>query len=460
MSRQSVIVALATALTGAYAVLVAAPAEAETGDAGVVAAANWDAAKPGARDQIELARELMRRRGGDAAAAAQLVQMSREFDPAAAAELFEALADAHLAAGKLNLAADARVLLLQTHPTTPAAREAALWLTRLYSSSEVAHTHKTPGVNVAAAERGLATYGYSLAGEFEEIVKLARADAAPGDAPVLGAAVADPALRFARAVAARRAGFVKPAAALLTPLKHLREGDPWGDAARVEAWVADGGDAALAPKPLARCVPASAPPRLDGVLDDACWQGDARVVLGDASAEGMPIVRLAYDAKFLYVACVCPLADADYSRDDRPRPRDGDLSQRDRMTLVLDADRDFATGWELTIDSRGWTGDRCWDDAAWNPEWFVASRGPDEAPATLDAAWTSEAAIPWRELAAKAPATGAVWALSVVRSIPGAGVGDGAGVGVNPAREQHWPGAADPAKAPEGPAAFGVLMFE
>ena len=28
---------------------------------------------------------------------------------------------------------------------------------------------------------------------------------------------------------------------------------------------------------------------------------------------------------------------------------------------------------ELLIDSRGWTADRCWGDAAWNPEWFVAA---------------------------------------------------------------------------------------
>jgi hypothetical protein len=419
-----------------------------------VTASHQDAGAPGANDQAQLVCEVMRRRGGDVAAAAQLVQMSREFDPAVAAELFEVLADAHLAAGHVNLAADARMQLLQTHPTAPAAREAALWLTRLYTSSEVAHRHRPPSAKASAdADRGLATYGYSLASEFEETVKRARAAANPDAPPALGAPIADPALRFARAVAARRAGMAKPAAALLTPLKHLRTGDPWGDIARVEAWLAEGGDAERAPKPLARCVPAAAPPRLDGVLDDVCWQGEASLVIGVPTPAASPTVRLAYDAKYLYLACKCPLAGADYSADDRPRPRDGDLSRRDRVTLVLDADRDYATGWELTVDSRGWTGERCWWDAAWNPKWYVAAGGSAEGGETLDPSWTVEAAIPWRALAAEAPSAGAAWALSVVRTIP-----NGGAAGAD--RRQHWPNPKDAATAPAGPAAFGVLVFE
>jgi hypothetical protein len=404
-------------------------------------------------DQVNLVRELMRRRGGDSAAAAQLLQMTREFDPAVAAELFEVLADAHLAAGKVNLAADARLLLLQTHAATPGARDAALWLTRLYASSEVAHRYRRPGAEADAnADRGLTTYGYSLASEFEETVKQARAAKNSEAPPTRGAPLEDPELRFARAVAARRAGMTKPAAALLTPLKHLQPGDAWGDAARVDAWLAEGADAERAPKPLVRCIAASAPPRLDGVLEDSCWQGEACVVIGPAAPGASPTVRLSYDAKYLYVACKCPLAEADYSTDDRPRPRDGDLSGRDRVMLVLDADRDYATGWELTVDSRGWTSERCWGDAAWNPEWFVAARGPDEGPLTLDPMWIVEAAIPWTELATEAPTKGAAWALSVGRTIPGDAAGS--------PREERWPSAAEPATAPEGPAEFGVLLFE
>jgi hypothetical protein len=149
----------------------------------------------------------------------------------------------------------------------------------------------------------------------------------------------------------------------------------------------------------------------------------------------------------LYLAIVCPrFAGVDYARDEQPRPRDGDLSQRDRVTLTLDADRDYATGWELTVDNRGWTGDRCWGDAAWNPQWFVAA-GPEAEPLSLDPVWTAEAAIPWSALARQAPRAGEPWALSIARTIPG---GPG----------ERWPSGAKDEPAPTGPAAFGVLLFE
>src|SRR5262245_39994651 len=106
MNRHAAILALALILAGGSTLGAVPLAAAETNDEGVVTASNWDAAQRGAFDQAKLVRELMRRRGGDGAAAAQLVQMSREFDPDIAAESFEVLADAHLAAGQLNLAAD------------------------------------------------------------------------------------------------------------------------------------------------------------------------------------------------------------------------------------------------------------------------------------------------------------------------------------------------------------------
>jgi hypothetical protein len=156
-------------------------------------------------------------------------------------------------------------------------------------------------------------------------------------------------------------------------------------------------------------------------------------------------MRLAYDDEFLYLACVCPhAANGDYSPDDRPRPHDADLSQRDRVTVVLDADRDFTSGWELTIDSRGWTGDRCWDDAAWNPQWFVAAGPSPDGPVTLDRVWIVEAAIAWSELAIQAPAAGDAWACAIRRQIPGAA-------------DQSWQGEG---AETSNPAQFGLLLFD
>jgi hypothetical protein len=434
----------AAVVAAALATGVVAPlgAGGEPADSGVAGAASVSSASDGAGpfDRVTLVRELMRRRGGDPAAAAQLVQMTREFEAAVAADMFEVLAAAHLAAGQVDLAADARLLLVQTHPDAPAARRAALWLTRLYASGEVAHMHSTADGEQADATRGMAMYAYSLGTGFEAAAKT-RAEqlgqAAPAD---------DPALRFARAAAARRAGQAKPAAALLTPLKHARPGDPWGDCAKMEDWLAKTREAAAPPKPVAHCPAANAPPKLDGVLAEACWQADAGVVLEPPQTEAIRRVCFAFDREFLYVACELSHAPGvDYSLDRRPRTRDADLSQHDRVTILLDADRDYATAWELAIDSRGWTGDRCWGDATWNPEWFVAAAPRAENSLNpADAYWVVEAAIPWSALARKAPHSGEAWACGVVRETPGAAA-------------EGWPVAGG---AGDSPTRFGVLVFE
>jgi hypothetical protein len=415
----------------------------------------------------------MRTRGGDPAAAAQLLQLGREFEPDTVAELFEELAAAHQAAGAINLAADARMTLLQTRPQAAAARRAALWLVQLYGSSEVAHwQNATRTDNDAETDRGLANFAFAMAGEYETAARRgANASnaatetepdaAAAGDGGVVPAAATAPAaasdaeLRFARAVAGRRAGLTKQATALLTPLKHRPQGDPWGDCARLEEWLGSKKSDAP-PKPRVRCIATADRPVLDGRFDDACWVVAEQVFLndppGNSQGDTDASLLITYDAEFLYLAIVCPRAKGvDYSHADQPRPRDGDLSARDRVTLALDADRDYATGWELTVDSRGWTGDRCWGDAAWNPQWFVAARAigddDDAQQSGRNLAWAAEAAIPWSALARRAPRAGEAWALSIQRSIPGA-----AG--------EVWPSGAKGEPATTGPAAFGVLAFE
>ena len=82
------------------------------------------------------------------------------------------------------------------------------------------------------------------------------------------------------------------------------------------------------------------------------------------------------------------------------------------MRIRLDVDRDYTTFYSLSIDHRGWTNDACWGDTSWNPKWFVAAEGDAEH-------WTVEAAIPWGELTATAPTTGAAaWAVSCERTPP------------------------------------------
>ena len=54
------------------------------------------------------------------------------------------------------------------------------------------------------------------------------------------------------------------------------------------------------------------------------------------------------------------------------RPRDADLRPYDRVSLLLDLDRDYATYFHLQVDQRGCVCEDCWGDRTWNPRWFVA----------------------------------------------------------------------------------------
>ena len=166
---------------------VAESPNAQVTPASHVEASNTDAA---GLDRADFVREIMRRRGGDPAAAAQLIQLSREFSPVVAGSLFDELAQAHQAAGNINLAAETRVMLVEQFPREESALSALVWLTRLYASSEVAHMHRPAGETADDdADRGLALYGYQLA---------------DGIAGVPGECKSTPALVFARSVAAQR----------------------------------------------------------------------------------------------------------------------------------------------------------------------------------------------------------------------------------------------------------------
>jgi hypothetical protein len=160
---------------------------------------------------------------------------------------------------------------------------------------------------------------------------------------------------------------------------------------------------------------------------------------GDAGAAS---VRLAYDDEFLYVAIACPqIAGVTYRSDEGRRTRDADLAAFDRVVVRLDADRDYATCFELAIDSRGWTADACWGLASWNPAWYVAA---GEAPWASGVMWTVEAAIPWSELADGAPRAGDAWACAIDRVAPHAGA-------------QTWAG--QPGEA-SSPTRFGLVLFQ
>ena len=412
-------------------------------------------------DNARIIRQLARAGGGDPAALAHLIQLSAEFDSALKAELIDELGAAHMRAGNLDLAAEARRVLIERLPDETRATQAALWLVRLYSSSEVAYAREqrlsastdparqfslAPGKVVREGAAQEEPSGETGSKNTMAEYALHQATLATTARPELND---EPALAFQRSVAARLSGDFKKSQGFLSPVRHRRPGDVWGDCARMESWLQDGADRP-APKPVLACPVAPRPPRLDGKLNKLFWNIEqATAWLNDPTAPApneleRSQVQLAHDSEFLYMAIICrKTSGVVYERDQRPREHDADLQASDRVRLLLDVDRDYASWFELAVDSSGRTVDRAWDDAGWNPQWFVAAAdGFDESGET----WIVEAAIPWSALAAQPPTSGEVWACAFERTAPGG-------------KSQSWTG---PVAADSSPGAecFGVIRFE
>ncbi len=230
---------------------------------------------------------------------------------------------------------------------------------------------------------------------------------------------------------------------------------PWHDAAAAELWLE--GRQGPPPKPMALCPHINSPPFLDGKLDDDCWKDAKPTVLRNAigktgPAEEDPAKKfaasdensgkyateawLAHDAQYLYVALRCRHPAGQRLAPVKPRKRDADLKPYDRVSILLDLDRDYCTYFHLQIDQRGCLREDCWGDLSWNPRWFVAVHSTEDC-------WQIEAAIPLAELTGDRIRPGAAWACNVVRILPGRGV-------------QAMSAPADLEPRPEG---MGLLLF-
>ncbi len=111
------------------------------------------------------------------------------------------------------------------------------------------------------------------------------------------------------------------------------------------------------------------PPRLDGKLDDPCWDHRTpNISLGDFQ------ISLAFDQNYLYVAAVCP---SDLIARDAGRrltghaARDQVLFDVDRLKLRFDTDGDLWTSHCVEITDTGRTRDAVGNDTRWQPTWYV-----------------------------------------------------------------------------------------
>jgi len=249
----------------------------------------------------------------------------------------------------------------------------------------------------------------------------------------------DPPTQFCLQAARRQLGQFKEAQEYYAWFKTAHADGPWREVAASELWLME--RQGQPPRPVAACRRATTRPHLDGNLDDECWKGAQPLTFRNSAEETLKEnptqAWFAYDREFLYLALRCKHPTGRQVAPVKARPRDADLRAFDRVSILLDLDRDYSTCFQLQVDQRGCVCEDCWGDKSWDPKWFVAVRSEADC-------WQIEAAIPLRELTSDPVASGTVWACNVVRVLPGRGV-------------QAWslPAAVEP--RPEG---MGLLFFQ
>jgi photosystem II stability/assembly factor-like uncharacterized protein len=395
---------------------------------------------------------------------AQIGDVARGLDEATAGEVLFELAASYRRTGRWELAAEILELLPNRYPNHRLTPAALVWLVQYYASGEAAWRARRAPRLIAdqpqpPAPEQTRTLGQVLpVGDRPEArVNVARAQSlvvdgsAEIDRPARAAHFAkllermdtalhvDPRVQFPLAAVHRSQGLAQQADRYYFGLARSRSLDAWSACAAGEQWLSE--PQGLPPKGIDRVPRTDVRPKLDGRLDEPFWRRARPMTLSSAQrddADWPAVAMLAYDDEFLYLAIDCRRAEGcAYGAAEGVRPRDADLSHRDRVEVFLDIDRDWTTCYRLSVDHRGWTADSCWGDATWNPRWFVAA-------SQNDTSWRIEAAIPLAELAPHKPAARDAWVIGVQRTVPGVGF-------------QSWTLPASTAATPEG---FGYLIFE
>jgi len=404
----------------------------------------------------------------------QVGELTRGMSGRSSGEIIYQMAQRYHRSGQSEAAAEALALLVERYPEHPLADAAAFWLVQYYASSEMAVRQRQGTkyvVGLAAAEAPLDDLvapsdetqddevrpATAVSGQLNSV---ASATSAAGGIPLsqrAGRSVAiaksiertrpylsaDPQFKFPLSVALKNQGNTKQAERLLAPQlgqkNHKPDNDPWTVCAAAEEWLLHRNGPE--PKKLFSCVTVMEKPRLDGLLDDAMWQLTRPISLASSRGDDVAwpaTVAAAFDDEFMYFAISCrKVPGVSYPSSDQARPRDADLTAGDRVEIHLDIDRDYATWYTLAVDSRGWTSESCFGDPTWDPSWFVAASGDEEY-------WTAEIAIPWNQLALKAPQAKDAWAIGVQRAAGHVGF-------------QSFTNPAAVRVRPEG---FGLLSFE
>jgi photosystem II stability/assembly factor-like uncharacterized protein len=372
-----------------------------------------------------------------------------------------AIANDYVRRGQWHLARETFLVMVDRYPSHPLSIDAYRWLVRHISSSEarrrqeLGQFHMTstvafnpklksdPKVGEIQQVKGTEVAGggrLDFLANQDEARQWFRGSLLFGQRlAALGPLYAsDPGIQFCLQSARRQLGDLAPAQDWYTKFTAFGPKGPWRDAAAAELWLSN--RSLAMPRHLALCRFTAEKPFLDGKFDDACWRGLQPLSMGDAVGatvkDNQTQAWLAYDQEFLYIALRCQHPAGRSLPPVKNRTRDANLDPYDRVSILLDLDRDYATYFQLQVDQRGCVREDCWGDLTWDPRWFVAVHSTDEA-------WQVEAAIPLGELTGQRIVPGTAWAINVVRTLPGRGV-------------QAWSLPADVRPRPEG---MGIMLF-
>ncbi|MGE3805844.1 MAG: YCF48-related protein [Gemmataceae bacterium] len=365
--------------------------------------------------------------------------------------------------GQWTLAREVYLLMVDKYPAHPRAADAYRWLIRYNSSSEARRRHelgqfmmvtnfgfrpatdgkvelKNATIEAKGINEGVAQKNLTLLGSMGETRRWNEGSLNIG-ARLLAFGplfATDPSVHICLNAARRNLGKFDDSRFAYEHLKHDLKEEPWKSVVASELWLVD--RSGPLPKSVAFCRQTSLRPFLDGRFDDACWKDHKVIAFHDAvgkTQKDYPTQAwLTYDNDFLYLAIRCEHPAGQHVPPVKKRGRDDNLAPYDRVSLLLDLDRDYATYFRLEVDQRGCVCEDCWGDRNWNPRWFVACRSDETS-------WQIEAAIPLVELTGDKITIGKAWACNVVRTLPGRGV-------------QAMSVPADVEPRPEG---MGLLLF-
>src|SRR5262249_39215539 len=157
--------------------------------------------------------------------------------------------------------------------------------------------------------------------------------------------VNDPAIQFCLMSARRNLGDFETARTWYREFVARQPDGPWRRLGMAELWLTS--PTAAPPVPVLTSRASDARPYLDGKLDDVCWQAAPVARLGGAGGaepkDHPTEVRVRHDGEFLYLAVRCGHPAGAGTPAAKVKTRDADLSGQDRVSLLLDLDRDFGT---------------------------------------------------------------------------------------------------------------------